>query len=287
MTLLHPAQPRPSPSLLGRLKRLVMRGLMGLMLVGMITAAQPARAQWAVFDASVFAQTLSTASTVIETLKQAQQAYLFANAVYSVVKDPTAFGFVQILDMAQLPIFNGITGIDDLRDFATLTDMTVSELQALFSEFATIQRLMNDPSYRASQTRATLINLMAQASARERARKTAMATAMQQEQKSLNALAVQATKLGNQIQAAANANPVNAGAIAAYQAQLALIQIQEEDLKSGLWAVIKNSETKKEQDEETYQNNMREAGLLDPNTQIYNSMFLVRQLTGVTWSNQP
>lgn len=287
MTLLHPAQPRPSPSFLGRLKRLVMRGLMGLMLVGMITAAQPARAQWAVFDASVFAQTLSTASTVIETLKQAQQAYLFANAVYSVVKDPTAFGFVQILDMAQLPIFNGITGIDDLRDFATLTDMTVSELQALFSEFATIQRLMNDPSYRASQTRATLINLMAQASARERARKTAMATAMQQEQKSLNALAVQATKLGNQIQAAANANPVNAGAIAAYQAQLALIQIQEEDLKSGLWAVIKNSETKKEQDEETYQNNMREAGLLDPNTQIYNSMFLVRQLTGVTWSNQP
>jgi len=287
MTLLHPAQPRPSPSLLGRLKRLVMRGLMGLMLVGMITAAQPARAQWAVFDASVFAQTLSTASTVIETLKQAQQAYLFANAVYSVVKDPTAFGFVQILDMAQLPIFNGISGIDDLRDFATLTDMTVSELQALFSEFATIQRLMNDPSYRASQTRATLINLMAQASARERARKTAMATAMQQEQKSLNALAVQATKLGNQIQAAANANPVNAGAIAAYQAQLALIQIQEEDLKSGLWAVIKNSETKKEQDEETYQNNMREAGLLDPNTQIYNSMFLVRQLTGVTWSNQP
>ena len=287
MTLLHPAQPRPSPSLLGRLKRLVMRGLMGLMLVGMITAAQPARAQWAVFDASVFAQTLSTASTVIETLKQAQQAYLFANAVYSVVKDPTAFGFVQILDMAQLPIFNGISGIDDLRDFATLTDMTVSELQALFSEFATIQRLMNDPSYRASQTRATLINLMAQASARERARKTAMATAMQQEQKSLNALAVQATKLGNQIQAAANANPVNAGAIAAYQAQLALIQIQEEDLKSGLWAVIKNSETKKEQDEETYQNNMREAGLLDPNTQIYNSMSLVRQLTGVTWSNQP
>lgn len=287
MTLLHPAQPRPSPSLLGRLKRLVMRGLMGLMLVGMITAAQPARAQWAVFDASVFAQTLSTAGTVIETLKQAQQAYLFANAVYSVVKDPTAFGFVQILDMAQLPIFNGISGIDDLRDFATLTDMTVSELQALFSEFATIQRLMNDPSYRASQTRATLINLMAQASARERARKTAMATAMQQEQKSLNALAVQATKLGNQIQAAANANPVNAGAIAAYQAQLALIQIQEEDLKSGLWAVIKNSETKKEQDEETYQNNMREAGLLDPNTQIYNSMFLVRQLTGVTWSNQP
>ena len=287
MTLLHPAQPRPSPSLLGRLKRLVLRGLMVLMLVGMITAAQPARAQWAVFDASVFAQTLSTASTVIETLKQAQQAYLFANAVYSVVKDPTAFGFVQILDMAQLPIFNGISGIDDLRDFATLTDMTVSELQALFSEFATIQRLMNDPSYRASQTRATLINLMAQASARERARKTAMATAMQQEQKSLNALAVQATKLGNQIQAAANANPVNAGAIAAYQAQLALIQIQEEDLKSGLWAVIKNSETKKEQDEETYQNNMREAGLLDPNTQIYNSLSLVRQLTGVTWSNQP
>ena len=293
----YPACPRSALSLVARLKRFLLRGVMAFLLVGLFTAAMPAKAQWVVCDpvteemtGFTYGQTwmtaLQTLNTAVTTGKQLVQAYELAAAIYAFVKDPSALGLVGVLDMTQLPIFNSVSGIDDLRNLATLTDMTYDELSQLFGECATIQRLMNDPSYRASQTRQAMINLMNQAYERERQRKVMIAGAMQNEQRSQKALTAKANKISQDIIICQNIPPVNVAELASYQAQLAAIQIQQEALKENLWYTVKNSLAKKEQDEQIYQANMREAGYQDTNDQCYNAMAIARQLSGITWVNQ-
>lgn len=276
---------RPAPSLLGRLKRFILRGITGALLVGIFTAATPAHALFGVgdivFDPSVFAQTLSTVENTIEIVQQAEQTYLLINSIYQGLKDWQNFGWVEMLDMVDLPFFDGVDGIDDLRDLASLTEMGVSDLQQLFAEAQTITRLVNDPQYRNSRTRAKQIELLNEAHQRSRRRKIVFARALKKHQKEMDKLKTQAKDLQDKIQAAASAEPANEATIASCQSKLQVILIRQQTLKDTLWAVMKKDEDKQQHDEELMRSMMREAGLQDTTIEVQNAMKLARDFVGI------
>lgn len=264
-----------------RIIRWVMKTITALIFVGILTNARPAQAQWIVFDPSVFAQTLAEVENTIQVIKQAEEMYLLVNSVYQGFHDWQNFGWVEILDMVDLPFFDGVAGIDDLRDLASMTEMSLEDLQQLFAEAATLQRLKGDPTYRQSRTRAKMIDLMSEAHQRSRMRKVVFVRALKQHQREMDRLKAQARDLQDQLQVASSNEPANEAAISGIQAKLQVILIRQQTLKDSLWDLMKTDEMKAQQDEELFRSYMREAGLQDTTTEVHDAMKLARDFLGI------
>lgn len=276
---------RPAPGLLARLGRKLRNAFKAVLFVSLFTAATPAKALFGVgdivFDPSVFAQTLATVENAIEIVKTSRETFLLVNSVHQGLKDWQNFGWVEVLDMVDLPFFDGVEGIDDLRDLASLTEMGIEDLQQLFAEAETITRLVNDPKYRASRTRAKQVQLLNEAHQRSRRRKIVFARALKKHQKEMDKLKTQAKDLQDKIQAAANASPAQESTISSCQSKLQVILIRQQTLKDTLWATMKKDEDKMKHDEELMRSMMREAGLKDTTIEVHNAMKLARDFVGI------
>ena len=277
--------PQPPPGLPGPWPRFIRRGLSVGLAAGLVTMATPAHAIFGigdvVFDPSVFAKTAIAAEQGVRTLAQAQQTYLIFNSVYQGLRDWKNFGWVEMLDMVDLPFFDGVDGIDDLRDLASLTEIGVSDLQQMFGECQTIQRLVNDPRYRDSRTRAKQVDLLNEAFQRNRRRKIVFARALKKHQQEMDKLKRQGKDLQDRIQAAASAKPANIATIESCQGKMQVIEIRQQTLKDSLWATMKKDELKQQHDEELMRSMMREAGLKDTHVEVHEGMSLAREFVGL------
>lgn len=272
----------------GGLARWVTKLATAFILAALLTSARPAQAQWAVFDASVFQQTYAT---VVNTLKQieqykqmiqqARESYLLFNSVYAGFKNWQNFGWVEILDMANQPFFDGIQGIDDLRDLGSMSELSVDELMQLFGEAQTIQRLQTDPAYKKSKVRAKMIDQMNEAHQRNRKRKVLYVRALKTHQRELDKLKTQARDLQYELEAASSVQPADAAAIAGIQGKLQVIQVRQETLKDSLADMLKTEELKEQHDEELFRSYMREAGLQDTTNDVHDATALARNFLGI------
>jgi type IV secretion system protein TrbJ len=266
------------------IKRWFGRATTALVFMGLLTAARPAHALFGVgdivFDPASYVQLIAQVENTIKMVEQAKQTYLIFNSVYQGVKNWQSFGWIQILDMADLPFFDGIDGIDDIRDMATLTEMSVLDLAKLFGEVKTMQRLINDPRYRENATRRMTVDLMRIAQTRSRKRRMVFTRAMKKQQIQVDKLNTQARSIQNQIEIESASESVAVATIQGLQARLVGIQIQIQAVKDGMWAMMRSDELKVKQEDEELRSNMREAGYTNLESDIDQSMQLARQFAG-------
>lgn len=211
--------------------------LLGVVLVGgLILPARQASAQFAVIDAAAltedikeFAQVLIQWNEIINTAHTSLQAFRDA---YAGLKDWKHLGWVDTLQILQMPWLDGVDGIDEIRNVATLTVMSAGQIDQLWSNlnpdsWQSNPRYRNDPWYR------NKVNSLLRQSKRARASRAALMRQMQAHNQALTTDIAKIKALRDKIQAE-NENPsgsngtVDSAKIASLQAELQALEAKHQ-----------------------------------------------------------
>jgi hypothetical protein len=210
--------------------------LAAVLVCGINLPARQASAQWAVFDAATLAeditdlvQTLAQWNEIINTAHTSLQAFRDA---YAGLKDWKHLGWVDTLQILQMPWLDGVDGIDDIRNVATLSVMSAGQIDQLWSNmnpdsWQSNPRYRNDPWYR------NKVNSLLRQSKRARATRAALMRQMQAHNQSLTTDIAKIKALRDQIQAE-NEKPtgangtVNTAKIASLQAEIQALEAKHQ-----------------------------------------------------------
>lgn len=228
-------------------------GLVATLLVGM--AATPGRAQIPVTD---FAHIMQSILNVLNQLEQwyqqiqkMRETYALAYAAYTGLKNWQGLGWIEALQLAELPWFDGVDGIEELRELAAAGTLSLQQLQAIFRESDQIKRMMNDPLYARSQAYAAKVNLWAAHYSRVVKMRIAMSRTMKSHQDELEKLKSQAQLVTAQIQALSGQDPAPIPAIQALQGKLQAILVKIEANQGSMREMKDTLQKKEEHDLET------------------------------------
>jgi hypothetical protein len=196
---------------------------------GICLVARPARAYvLPVIDAASitervteFVEILVEWNEIINTAHGSLQAFRDA---YNGLKDWKHLGWVDTLQILQMPWLDGVDGIDEIRNVATLSVMSAGQIDQLWQNinpdsWESNPRYRNDPWYR------NKVNSLLRQSKRARATRAALMRQMQSHNKSLTTDIAKIKSLRDQIQAE-NEHPsgsdgtVNSAKIASLQAEV-------------------------------------------------------------------
>jgi hypothetical protein len=212
------------------------RLLLGVVLVWGVIVTRPAHAQVAVIDGAAiasdvehFVQILTQWNEIIGTAHSALQAFRDA---YAGLKDWKHLGWVDTLQILQMPWLDGVDGIDEIRNVATLSVMSAGQIDQLWQNvnpdsWASNPRYRNDPWYR------NKVNSLLRQSKRARATRAAMMRQMQSQNAALTTDIAKIKALRDKIQAE-NENPtgkdgtVNQGKIATLQAEMQALEAKHQ-----------------------------------------------------------
>jgi hypothetical protein len=197
---------------------------------------RPAHAQWAVIDGAAiaedieeFAQVLTQWNEIIGTAHSSLQAFRDA---YAGLKDWKHLGWVDTLQILQMPWLDGVDGIDEIRNVATLSVMSAGQIDQLWQNldpdsWQSNPRYRNDPWYR------NKVNSLLRQSRRARATRAALMRQMQSHNQALTTDIAKIKSLRDQIQAE-NETPtgangtVNTAKIASLQAEIAALEAKHQ-----------------------------------------------------------
>lgn len=228
-------------------------GLVATLLVGM--TATPGRAQIPVTD---FAHIMQSILNVLNQLEQwyqqiqkMRETYALAYAAYTGLKNWQGLGWIEALQLAELPWFDGVDGIEELRELAAAGTLSLQQLQAIFRESDQIKRMMNDPLYARSQAYAAKVNLWAAHYSRVVKMRIAMSRTMKSHQDELEKLKSQAQLATAQIQALSGQDPAPIPAIQALQGKLQAILVKIEANQGSMREMKDTLQKKEEHDLET------------------------------------
>jgi hypothetical protein len=200
--------------------------ILGLVVVGALMAASPrAEAQWQVNDAASITQ---RASQFVQYLIQfnemitAAQTHLAAfKQVYDGLRDWRNLGWADILQLVDLPWFDGVQGIDDIRRATYLTVMGVEQAQGLWQNVGYVEHWRSNPRYRTDPWFRAKVDSLLRQSKRARATRTALLRQMQMQNKAVSEDVKKIKRLRDAIQAENRNHPVNQGKISSLQAEIA------------------------------------------------------------------
>lgn len=206
--------------------RKVLFGL--VMVVAVAGNTRSANAQWEVHDLSAFTQRATQFTQYMIQFNEiitAARSHLEAfREVYEGLKDWHDLGWGDILQIVDLPWFDGIEGIDDIRRATYLTVMGVQQAEGLWDNLTYLDHWRSNPRYQTDPWfRAKVDSLMRQ-SKRARATRAALLRQMQMQNKAVSEDVRKIKRLRDAIEKENHNSPVNQGKIASLQAEIAAVE---------------------------------------------------------------
>lgn len=215
---------------------------------------QPAHAIIPVFDWAAIIQRVSQLLAVLQQwtsqIQKMRESYALAYAAYMGVKDWKNLGWVDVLQLTEMPFFDGIDGIDDLRDLSAVTEMSVEQLQTMFKEIAIIQRMIDDPLYRTNQAYMARVRMMAKCHSRQMRRRMVFAKQYKGLQLERQRLENQLKIIQSEIEGLSQMEPAPMASIAALQNK---VQIIAAKLKTTVSTLEMQAKLAKEQEAAEFQ----------------------------------
>ena len=225
----------------------------------------PAQAGIPVFD---WAAIIQRAAQIIEhltkwtdQLKKMRENYSLAYAAYNGIKNWDQMGWIDILNMTEMPWFDGVEGIEDIRDLSALTEMGVQELMSLYKEMAILDRMANDPKFMANQAARARLQFTRKMSQKRQARRVAFSRQLKKHLKEQDRLLTQAKAIQTQIELKSKMEPAPMGALQALEGKLSLIQVKMTNSKWAIEAQEKMAAEKERNDIESYRSDFMELNL--------------------------
>lgn len=163
-----------------------------------------------------------------QLLSAAQDSRRTLMAAYAGLKDWKNLGWVDTLDLLHAPWFDGIEGIDDLRQASDLTVLNVEQAKKLFADLRDFDDLQRHPRYRRDGWFRARVDSIRAISRRARSSRMAILRQMQRHNQALNADIKRVERLRKKIEDENKKSPVNQGLVASLQAELAALQAKQE-----------------------------------------------------------
>lgn len=200
--------------------------LLGLVVVAAVSAgSRRAQAQWEVHDlaavtqrATQFVQYLIQFNEMITTARSHLEAF---RQVYEGLKDWRNLGWADILQLVDLPWFDGIDGIDDIRRATYVTVMGVQQAEGLWTNVNYVDHWRSNPRYQTDPWFRAKVDSLLRQSKRAQATRAALLRQMQMQNKAVSADVQKIKRLRDAIQAENKKSPVNQAKIASLQAEIA------------------------------------------------------------------
>lgn len=197
-------------------------------LLAVAMAPRRVEAQWEVHDlaaitqrAAQFTQYLIQFNEIINTAQGHLQAF---KQVYEGLKDWRNLGWADVLQLVDLPWFDGVEGIDDIRRATYVTVMGVQQAQALWDNVSYVDRWRSNPRYRTDPWFRAKVDSLLRQSKRARATRAALLRQMQMQNKAVSDDVKKIKRLRDTIEKENRNSPVNQGKIASLQAEIAAVE---------------------------------------------------------------
>jgi hypothetical protein len=204
----------------------VKRILLGLVVVAALSAGpRRAEAQWQVNDlpaitqrAIQFVQYVIQFNEMISAARSNLEAF---KEVYEGLKDWRNLGWADILQIVDLPWFDGIEGIDDIRRATYVTVMGVQQAQALWDNVNWVDHWRSNPRYQTDPWFRAKVDSLLRQSKRARATRAALLRQMQMQNQAVSNDVKKIKRLRDAIEAENLKKPVNQAKITSLQAEIA------------------------------------------------------------------
>ena len=163
-------------------------------------------------------------ATIISTAKGHLNAFRDA---YAGLKDWKNLGWEDTLNILQMGFLDGVDGIDDIRNVATLSVMTAGQIENLWSDLDPDNWKQNS-RYKKDAWYRNKVNSLFRQSKKARATRAALMRQMQNHNAALTKDLGRLKKLRDQVEAENKKSPVNQAAVAALQAEIQAIEAKHQ-----------------------------------------------------------
>jgi hypothetical protein len=204
-------------------------GLIGALVLG-LALANPRAAQALVFkDVSAFLQ--RNAHYILQfrqLLGAARDTRETLLSAYAGLKDWRNLGWLDTLDLVNAPWFDGIDGIEDLRNVTALSVLNVEQASKLFADLKDIDQLRQHPRYRRDGWFRKRVDTIRSISRRARAHRVAILRQMQMQNRALDKDIKRVRLLRDRIEEESKKSPVNQGVVSSLQAELTAVEAKHQ-----------------------------------------------------------
>ena len=213
-----------------RIQRNLRRVWIGLCLGLMLAVGSQANAQMATVDGTAFVQRISQLTITLgqwaAMLKTATDEAMMVKAAAVGIQDWRNFGWTAAFDLVNMPMFDGLSGIDDIRTFADSTSMLGGTLGSLFNQIETTQAMMNNPRFATDLWYREKVMALNSMSVKARAIKMALITSMRNQVTNIQTYVAQIKKLQAQVETIATSTTPDTKKMEALQSRIAELQAQ-------------------------------------------------------------
>lgn len=190
--------------------------------------ARRAEAQWEVHDlaaitqrATQFTQYMIQFNEIVTAARSHLEAF---REVYQGMKDWRTLGWSDILQIVDLPWFDGIEGIDDIRRATYVSVMGAQQAEALWTNTDYLAHWRSNPRYQSDPWFRAKVDSLLRQSKRAQATRAALLRQMQMQNRAVSEDVKKIKRLRDAIEQENRKSPVNQGKIASLQAEIAAVQ---------------------------------------------------------------
>jgi hypothetical protein len=206
-----------------------------IILVGALTIAWPSRPAhaWAFVDYSALAQRAAQFIRAIAQFRQLVRAgrdsLAAFKSAYEGLKDWKQMGWVDTLELVNMPWFDGVEGIDEIRNVTTLTVMSADQSMALWSDVKGLANWKTSPRYQKDPWYKKRVDALMRQSKRAKAQRAALLRQMQRQNKQLiddvkKIKSAREAMADEHRLAGLQRRPVNTAKVSALQSEIAAIE---------------------------------------------------------------
>jgi hypothetical protein len=130
-------------------------------------------------------QFVATIAQIRAIVKSGEESIAMVRAAYEGIKDWRNLGWVDTLQIVDAPWFDGVEGIDDVRQIVMLTTMSVEGTVNLWADIDDFSKFLTDPRYSKDAWYRAKVNSLLRQSRRARALRMAVLRQIQQHNKAI------------------------------------------------------------------------------------------------------
>ena len=224
------------------LRRVVLPG-MAVFWISVIPASVTPAQAWVFHDGPAFAQRIAQLVQVLgqwnQIIRSSGQQLMTLKAAYMGLKDWRNYGWIDVLRVAESPWFDGIKGIDDLRQATNLTIMSAEQAQQLWDNYSFYNNMLLNPRYEKDPWYRAKVNSLLRQSKRAQAVKASILEQFKIENKDLIEDVKKIKRIKTDIQALNQEPTVDITKLASLQAELTATEAKFE----GNSLILKNQQS--------------------------------------------
>jgi len=218
------------------------RALMMLVLLAAMTGSARRAHAWAFHDGPAAVQRVTQLTQfLIQTNQLIGTTRSYVNAfkrAYAGLKDWKHLGWVDTLQIVDMPWFDGVEGIDDIRRATYLTVMTADQAMKLWDNVDWLTSFRDNPRYRSDPWFRSKVDSLVRQSRRARATRAALLRQMSMQNQALIDDVKHIKRLRDAIEAENKQSPVNQAKVTSLQAELNAVEAKYQ----GQQIVLKNQQ---------------------------------------------